>query len=65
MSTPIMAEPWPEIRHLEHRTRTLPIANTPADFILKSVALAENSEYVAELDKFVPRTEAQRHEDAM
>ncbi|RDL36240.1 Uncharacterized protein BP5553_06852 [Venustampulla echinocandica] len=53
------------IRHLEHRTRTLPATNASAEFILNSIALAESSQYVAELDRFVPLPEAQRHEDAI
>lgn len=61
----IMAEPWPQNRHLEHRTRALSATNVSAEFILNSVALAGDSQYVAELDRFVPLPEAKHHEDAM
>lgn len=65
MSSSIMAKPWREPQQLERRTRTLPPTNASAEFILKSVSLAERSQYVAELDKFVPLQEAQQHEETM
>lgn len=60
-----MAKPSDEIGRLELRTRTLPTTNASAGFILNSVALAQSSQYVPELDRFVALPEAQRHEDAM
>lgn len=50
----------------EHtRTRTLSPTNASAEFILDSISLAENTRYVAELDRFVSIDEATRHENAL
>ena len=61
----LAAKPPPEIRRLERRTRSIPLTNLSAEFILNSVSLAENSQYVSEYDRFLPLNEAKRHEDAM
>ena len=48
-------------RALERR----PTTNVSAEFILNKVSLAEDSHYVAEVDRFVSLEEAKRHEDAL
>lgn len=60
-----MLHPGFKPRQLDGIIRTLSAPNAPAEFILNSVSLSEDSQYVAELDKFVPLSEAQRHEDVM
>ncbi|OIW31235.1 hypothetical protein CONLIGDRAFT_700977 [Coniochaeta ligniaria NRRL 30616] len=60
-----MANSVLELRHIDGRTRKLPATNTSVEFILNQVALAESSQYVPELDKFVSLSEAQDHEDVM
>jgi hypothetical protein len=39
--------------------------NLSADFIESSISLAEDSYYVAEINRFVPLEDAETHEDVM
>ena len=39
--------------------------NLSVDFIESSISLAEDSRYIAEIDRFVPVEEAESHEDKM
>jgi hypothetical protein len=52
-------------RTLELRTKTGRPTNASAEFILNSISLAEDSRYVAEIDRFVSLEEAKQHEDAL